>query len=153
MVSKELAKIYRRKAYSTDTLIEKREGMTIRKIFESKGEPYFRKAEMAVVQEVAQYQSVIIDCGGGVVLHPLNMKRLRKRGIIFYLQTSADSVLRQIKNSKKRPLLNVADPQARIEQLLAEREPMYLKADFILDVAHNSLPEIVKKMRRILDDE
>ncbi len=153
MVSKELGKIYRREVVSTDERIELREGASIREIFESRGEPYFREAEAAVVQEVAGLDSVIIDCGGGVVINPANMEALRRNGIIFYLQASVESVLKQVLRNKKRPLLNVPDPEARVRELLAEREPLYRQADYILETSDNSVAEIVAKMRKILDDD
>lgn len=153
MVSRELGKIYQRDVVSTDELIEQREGTSIRSIFEHHGEPYFRQKEAAIVQEVAQMQSVIVDCGGGVVINPENMKALRQQGIIFYLQTSVESVLKQVLKNKKRPLLNVDDPEAKVRDLLAEREPMYLKADYTLETSNNTVDDIVVQMRGILEND
>ena len=59
MVSRELGKIYRREVLSTDELIEQREGISIRDIFETRGEPYFREVEAAVVKEVAERQDLL----------------------------------------------------------------------------------------------
>ncbi|MCA9404229.1 MAG: shikimate kinase [Candidatus Omnitrophica bacterium] len=153
MVSRELGEIYRREVLSTDELIEQREGLSIRDIFETRGEPYFREVEAAVVKEVAERQEVIIDCGGGVVIDPANITALRRTGIIFYLHTSVESVLKQVLKNQKRPLLNVADPEARVRQLLTEREPLYRQADYTLETADNSVDEIVIKMREILDHD
>lgn len=153
MVSRKLGEIYGREVVSTDELVEQREGRTIKKIFETHGEPYFREVEAAVVKEVAQRQEVIIDCGGGVVIDPANMAALRQSGVIFYLHTSVESVLKQVLKNKKRPLLNVDDPAAKVRELLAEREPLYRQADHTLETAHNTVAEIVTKMREILEHD
>ena len=124
-----LSKILKLKVFSTDGLIEKKERMPVVRIFEKKGEKYFRRQEAEVVANLAKKKNVIIDCGGGIVLNPLNIKRLRKSGVLIYLKTSPEWIYKRVKLNKKRPLLQVKNPMAKIKAMLKERGPLYAQAD------------------------
>ncbi|MBP9854230.1 MAG: shikimate kinase [Candidatus Omnitrophica bacterium] len=153
LLSKEISNIYRLPVCSTDDIIEKEEGTTIQAIFEEKGEEYFRKVEAKVVEALSKKKGIIIDCGGGVILNPENVQNLKNNGIIIYLKSSPESVLKQIKNQgKKRPLLNVDNPLAVIKKMMKDRAAKYEQADFSVDVAHLSLEEITAKVRKIIDE-
>lgn len=154
LVSKELSIIYRCPVFSTDDLIEQQEGLSIKAIFEDKGEEYFRKIESLIVADLSAKTGVIIDCGGGVVLNPANMKLLKRNGIVIYLKSTPDSVLKQIRNNdKKRPLLNVDYPLEVIKKMMKERAPKYEQADYTVEVADLTLAEITTKVRKIIDHE
>ncbi|MGE0267721.1 MAG: shikimate kinase [Candidatus Omnitrophota bacterium] len=154
LVSNELSSIYQKAVYSSDDLIEQKEGMSIKAIFEEKGEEYFRKIESQIVGDLSKKEGIIIDCGGGVVLNPVNMKLLKRNGIVIYLKSSPDSVLKQIRNNdKKRPLLNVENPLQVIEKMMKERAPKYEQADYTVEVANLTLAEITTKVRKIIDHE
>ena len=151
VTSKRLAKQLNREVVSTDKMIEQREGRLIARIFEESGEAYFRRIEKEIVQTVAERQGVVIDCGGGVVLDPENIKRLKKNGIIIYLSASPDSLYRHIKSGRHRPLLNnVDDPRARIRMLLKQRNPYYQQADVTIDTDHKSVGEIAQEILEVL---
>lgn len=154
LVSKELSILYHMTVYSTDDLIEQKEGKSIKTIFEENGEAYFREIETQIVSELSKKKGVIIDCGGGVVLNSQNMNHLKKNGIIIYLKSTPESVLKQIKNNdKKRPLLNVENPLQVIEKMMKERAPKYEEANFTVDVANLTLAEITRKVRKIIDHD
>lgn len=154
LVSKEISKIYQKDLFSTDDIIETKEAMSIQSIFESKGEKYFRTIETKVVADLSKKKDVIIDCGGGVILNPENVKNLRKNGILIYLKSTPDSVLKQIKkHDNKRPLLNVENPLAVIEKMMKDRAPKYEQADFSVEVANLTLEEITAKVRKVIDHE
>lgn len=119
---------------SMDEEIEKRQGMKICEIFEKKGEAYFRKLEADLAKELGLKTGLVIDAGGGVVLNPDNIKYLRKNGKIFLLTSSAEKILERTKKEGHRPLLKVADPLAKIKELLKQRKTFYQKAaDYIID--------------------
>ncbi len=138
------------KRFSTDEMIVKKEKRTIAKLVESKGWSYFRKLEQEVVKAVASKQSVIIDCGGGVVLNPKNIKLLKANGIIFYLKASADVIYNRIKDDKTRPLISGPNPKAKIKEILKERLPLYSQADVIINSSDPSIDiavaRIIKKL-------
>lgn len=153
VVSKKLAAILKCEAISTDEWIERREGRSIFQIFEESGEPYFREQETQAVREVAGKESVVIDCGGGVVLNPRNIKELRKKGVIVFLSASPETVYQRIKDKKNRPLLKVVDPQGKIRQLMEERKSLYAQADYTIATDKKSVRQICAEIIQLLTDE
>ena len=148
--SKELARRLGWTRVSTDEMIVSREGRSISEIFAGSGEPYFRNIEREVVQEVAGHSGLVIDCGGGVAANDENFNALKARGVSFYLQVSPEAVYRRTKGGTDRPLLNVPDPLQKIKELLAQRDPQYRKADFIINSDEDDISKVVDDVLRIL---
>ena len=138
-------------SFSTDSLIEQKEKRPISAIFKDSGEAYFRELEYQAVKELAAKQGIIIDCGGGVVLNPENIRLLKKNGMVFYLKASAEVIYERVKREKHRPLLQVDNPLEKIKALILERQALYEQADFIVDANDKSVSvpveEILKKVR------
>jgi shikimate kinase len=111
-----------------DRELEARSGVSIPTIFEIEGEAGFRRREAALLDELSLREGIVLATGGGAVLDPQTRLRLRERGLVVYLRTSADEVHRRTRRDKSRPLLRTDNPRQRIEQLLAEREPLYEEA-------------------------
>lgn len=151
--SRELARRLNRERVSTDELIEQREGRSIPDIFSQSGEPYFRQVERQAVAEAAGRENLVIDCGGGVARDPANFSALRKSGIIFYLYASPEAVYRRTRGRTDRPLLNVSDPLAKIKELLAERDPHYRQADFLIDSNEDNINKVVDDILDILSND
>lgn len=152
MVSKDLEKILKRPRVSTDELIEQRENCSISEIFSKKGEVYFRSVESEVVNELSQESGLIIDCGGGVILNPENIKRLKQQGIMINLSITADSVLQNIQGRNHRPLLDVEDPRAKIEELLEIRKPFYAEADYSVISDNKSVADLTQDVLKVIKD-
>ncbi|MBU0468836.1 MAG: shikimate kinase [Candidatus Omnitrophica bacterium] len=152
-VSKELSLALDKEMVSSDDLIVEKEGRSIKDIFERSGEEYFRKLEVDVIQEVSKKENVIIDCGGGVVMNPVNVENLKKNGVLVYLSISPELVYARIKGTKDRPLLNVEDPVAKIKELLEHRRPFYEKADFIIKVDNKVIGEVCQEILELLNYE
>ena len=129
-----------------DEAIEEKEGMRIIDIFSQKGEPYFRKVEKNIVAEISLNEGKIIACGGGVVLDDENVRNLKKSGFMICLEATPEVILKRTKNYKHRPLLNVADPESKIEELLKKRRPYYAKADYTVDTSGLSAQEVVAEI-------
>lgn len=127
-----------------DREIEARSGVSISTIFELEGEAGFRKREAAMVDELSCRSRAVLATGGGVVLSEETRKRLHDRGLVIYLQATADEIARRTANDRDRPLLQTADPRARIVELLREREPLYLQT------AHLSFPSPSANPRRLV---
>jgi len=115
----------------TDTLIEERAGRPIPRIFAEDGEAAFRQLEAEVVDAAAGRDGVVIATGGGVVLRPENMARLRQTGVIVALRADPKAILARVGGSV-RPLL-AGDPEGSIRRLLAERDVLYGEADLAVD--------------------
>ena len=120
------------KRVSTDDLIENFEKRTIADIFRESGEEYFRKIESQIIKDISEQKNIIVDCGGGVVLRQKNIDCLKKRGILFYLSTTAEEIYQRVKDQKQRPLLNVENPKEKIRELLEQRNGFYEKADYTI---------------------
>ena len=151
-VGRLLAKSLKMKYISTDELIEDRERRSIKDIFEKSGEPYFRRIEKEVIKKVSQLDRFIIDAGGGVVLAEENMDNLKKNAKIICLKASANTILERTKRYRHRPLLNITDPRAKIEELLQARAPLYARADFCLDTNNLTPEQVVNEIKRLINE-
>lgn len=152
-VAKELAKKQAMKYISTDEIIEDKERRSINDIFKKNKEPYFRRIEKEVVKKVAQLDKFIIDAGGGVVLDEENIQSLKKNAKIICLGATADVILARTKRYRHRPLLNVADPKAKIEELLRTRAPFYAKADISIDTTNLTVDQVVEEIQNFLREK
>lgn len=129
-----------------DEMIEIREKMPIKDIFDKKGEPYFRQVEKEVVKVVSLKNNVVVSTGGGAIMDEDNLKNLKNSGVIICLKASPETILKRTKGLKTRPLLNVTDPEKKIEELLKKREGCYNKADFSIETDNLSIDEIVQRI-------
>ena len=150
MIARELGDRLKAPVVATDDLAQAKEGKSVHEIFKSKGEAYFRNLEAEIIKEVSLRRGVIIDCGGGVVLHKENLKLLKTNGIVFYLQATPEVIYQRIKNEGHRPLLKVPDPLGRIKELYQQRLPLYNQADHTIDANDASIEgPVVEILKRI----
>jgi len=124
-VGKHLSKILDMQLYDSDTEIERITGVDISYIFEKEGEAKFREREVEVINNLTQLNGIILATGGGAILSPVNREHLHKRGKVIYLQTSVEQQLERTRQTRHRPLLNTADPEKKLRDLLAVRAPLY----------------------------
>ena len=128
----------------SDTEIEHRLGMPIRDYFAAQGEPAFRDIEQDVVEELTQREGLVLATGGGAVLRPSNRDALHSRTHVFYLRSTPEELFRRLRHDSHRPLLQVADPQARLRELYRERDPLYRRtAHFVVEAARPSVPALM----------
>jgi shikimate kinase len=132
-----------------DREIEARSGVPITTIFEVEGEEGFRRRESALLDELTLRRGVVIATGGGAILREDNRRHLRSRGLVVYLEANVDEIARRTIHDKTRPLLQTADPRARIVTLLAERASLYEETAHL--TFHSSTASPKKLVRRILD--
>jgi len=151
IVAKKLAQELRMRYIDTDKIIEDKEGRKIRKIFEERGENYFREIETKIVKQVSSLNNYVIATGGGVVLKEENIKALRKKGFIIYLSANPEVILKRTNKNKERPLLlDCKDPYKKIKEMLSFRKPYYEKADLRIDTSNLNPPEVVEKIIKFL---
>ncbi len=152
-VALELSRMTGRPIIDMDAEIEKKAGIPITEIFSRFGEAHFRNMESEEAREAGSRKGVIISTGGGVVLRKENMAALRKNGVIVRLQASPEAILERTSKTSDRPLLQAADPLARIKDLLSKREPFYQDADITVDTEGKSpretAGEILEKLKEI----
>lgn len=131
----------------TDHEVERRTGVRVPLIFEIEGEDGFRRRETQVLSELltTRQDGVVLATGGGAVLREENRRAMRdSAGLIVYLCVSPRLLYARTCHDKGRPLLQVADPLAKLESLLKERDPYYREvADLVIDGDHFSAKQIV----------
>jgi shikimate kinase len=124
-VGRRLATLLGMTFVDSDAEIEKRTGVDIRYIFEKEGEARFRVREREVIADLTGLTDVVLATGGGVVLDAANRERLATTGVVVYLETNVDTLVRRTKSTKTRPLLLNDDPKAVLERLMETRRPIY----------------------------
>lgn len=124
----------------SDAELEHRIGQPIRDFFEAHGEAAFRDLEQDVIDELSQRSGQVLATGGGAVLRPSNRDALHSRTHVFYLRSTPEELFRRLRHDTHRPLLQVADPQARLRELYRERDPLYRRtAHFVVESARPSV--------------
>ncbi len=108
-----------------DAELERRLGVTIPTIFEIEGEAVFRDREEAMLAEIIERTGIVLGTGGGVVIRAANRERLKGNGTIVYLHADPVTLRERTRRSRDRPLLNAPDPLARLQELYAQRDPLY----------------------------
>lgn len=153
-IARKLAEDLGMKFVETDSVIEEREGITINEIFRTKGEPYFRKLESDVIEELASGEGLVISAGGGVVLNNQNIDVLEKNGILICLDAEPEEILRRVAHEKHRPLLNVKDPfpLEKIKELLNFRKPYYDKISVHVDTNRKNIEELVREIKVFIEE-
>ena len=133
-----------------DNEIEKKLGVSIRIIFETKGEDYFRKIEEKITLKKLKFNSGVISLGGGAFTNANIRKEVLKNHQSFWLNWSEEILLKRIKNSKKRPLaFNASDEE--LIKLIKKRNIVYSKALHEIKCDNLSKNEIVKKILKIYE--
>jgi len=133
----------------TDKRIEDMENMTISEIFAQKGEAEFRRIESAVIEEISKYSNCVIATGGGVVLNRTNMDNLRKNGMIVYLESNVDAIIRNVSGDTGRPLLKKSNLREHIMNMLEQRKNYYMNYDYKVDVSNVSVEKAVDMIAEI----
>ena len=137
-VGKALSKETGMMFYDLDWYIESRMRKTVSQIFAEKGEEAFRKIEYNMLHEVAEFEDVIISCGGGTPCFFDNMDYLNQQGDVVYLKATPETLYKHLLMAKvERPLLKDKSPEeliAYITDHLKERAPFYEKAHYTLNV-------------------
>ncbi len=131
----------------SDQEIEKRTGVDIPLIFELEGEAGFRRRESRVVEELTRYPNIVLATGGGAVLDPGNREYFRQRGFVIYLYATIEQLLQRTARDKKRPLLQTQNPRTRLQEIMAEREPLYNEiADLKIETGRDNIRKVVRKI-------
>lgn len=143
-VGRQLALILGLPFVDTDETIESREDAPISAIFEKHGEAHFRAIEEALIAEVTQSPGVVAT-GGGVVEREQNLQALRTWGWIIALVASPEAIARRVGRADQWPLLK-GQVAANLERLWARRAPKYLSADLVVDVGHEDVDEVVRRI-------
>ncbi len=145
-VGRILAQMTGRNFIDTDTLVEKRTGMSISDLMALRGEDYFRRIEKDTVLSLEPGQPAIVSTGGGAVMDNDVFLFLKSIGTTVYLKASSAELYKRTANLDVRPLLRGGDRLGIIQELLHKRESRYLESDVIIDSDNAAPQEIAEKI-------
>ena len=133
-----------------DKEIEKELGLSISKIFLTKGEDYFRKFEEKITLKILKTHSTVVSLGGGAFVNKVIRKEILKNHISFWLNWNDEILISRIKNSKKRPIAFKLTDNELID-LIKKRSNIYSKALYEIKCDRMSKSEIVKKILKVYE--
>lgn len=148
--------------YDLDKEIQKRESLSVTKIFETKGEEYFRNLESNLLKKLSEEKMVVISLGGGTIINGNNLELIKKKGILIYLKVSPETLYERLKHKTDRPIfkemvLNSVDKDdftKKIKSMLIDREKYYSQADIVIETEKNrfgnNIDLLVKKIKKKL---
>ena len=139
--------------YDSDTVIQARAGMNIPDIFDRYGEKKFRIAEHNAITGILDDGEIcVLATGGGAVCNPKTMSAIQQRSTSIWLQSDLDSLISRVSKNKNRPLLRADDPKMILMNLMAERAPLYGKADIHYDIDDKPVDMVVTDLIENLYD-
>lgn len=159
-IGRKMSKVLECSFLDTDAWIEEKEKMTISKIFEIKGEAYFRDLETACLKALVEEKrkeeglnekELVISVGGGLPVREENQLLLKELGRVIYLKAKPDTIYERVKNDITRPLLQTENPLQKIKDMLAVREEKYQAAAH--EVIHVDGKGVGKIIEEILENE
>ncbi len=150
---KRLARLMQLPFYDLDEEIVKAEGCTIARLFEAKGETYFRECEHQILlQLIHKKEEAVISVGGGAPLFHENMALMNQSGITVYLKTPVGRLARRLRPGKeKRPLLRDIPDEALesfVGEHLRQRESVYNQAQLVVDLQEITIPVLAGQLKQ-----
>ena len=152
-IGRRLAREMNREFLDTDYEIIDKTGVTIEHIFDIEGEKGFRRRESKILADLCNMSNVVLATGGGIVLKPENRVLLKKSGMVFYLSSSIEQLLRRTAKSKTRPLLEQSlDREKTIRDLVSDRDELYRDvASSVIDTTGKKLNEVVSIIKQEIE--
>jgi shikimate kinase len=146
-VGRLLARRLKRVYYDSDEEIERRCGVRIAVIFDIEGEAGFRARESQVIAELCALEGIVLATGGGAVLAEANRRCLATRGTVVYLHARPAQLWQRVRHDRNRPLLATPEPQKKLEELYAVRDPLYREvADLVVDTGRQSPQTLTREL-------
>jgi shikimate kinase len=146
-VGRLLARRLKRAYYDSDEEVERRCGVRIPVIFDIEGEAGFRARESQVIAELCALDGIVLATGGGAVLAEPNRRCMAARGTVIYLHARPAQLWQRVRHDRNRPLLATPDPQNKLEELYAARDPLYREiADIVMDTGKQSVQTLARDL-------
>ena len=133
-----------------DVRIAEAAGSSISVLFAAEGEAGFRTREAGALARVADGPAAVVATGGGVVLDPGNVARMRARGVVAWLEAKASTLASRVENETGRPLLEDELPEPRLAEILEARRGAYSGAAHARIVTDERTPkDIAEEVGRL----
>jgi len=141
-VGRALARKAEKTFYDSDQEIEARTGVRVATIFDIEGEQRFRDRESSVIADLVKLDDIVLATGG---------RCLSENGTVIYLRASIDDLWARTQHDRNRPLLQIADPRAKLASLFEERDPLYRQvADLVIDTTQQNVLMLVAHLEEQL---
>ena len=141
----------------TDKMVEEAEGAEVADIITYAGEEYFREAERRALEQTAEFESAIISTGGGLPVWGDNQQWIAEHGVSVYLKRTPEQILSRLSphGRFKRPKLRGLNDEEVLQVMregIAEREPIYERADIVIDCSQTSDWEIADRLCELVNN-
>ena len=147
-----LAKKLKVRFIDVDNIIEKNENETIKKIFQTKGEKYFRKVEEKTTLEILKSKRKVISLGGGAFINYKIRYEVLKNCTSVWLKTDLEQLLKRYKKNNKRPLLIGNNLEADVSKIYQSRKKIYSLANFKVNCVNMNKFKIVEKILKLYEN-
>ncbi|MBI5891887.1 MAG: 3-dehydroquinate synthase [Nitrosomonadales bacterium] len=152
-VGKLLAKQLGKTFIDSDEEIQRRTGVTIPHIFDVEGEAGFRSRESSVIQDILGQHDIVLATGGGAVLSPQNRIAMKQNGLVVYLKSNVHDLWQRTRHDHNRPLLQTANPRAKLQELHDQRDPLYAEAaDVIIHTGKQNVQVLLERLQTKLEE-
>jgi shikimate kinase len=158
-VGKRLQELLSREFIDADDYLENKFQVSIKDIFDMKGESYFRMLESDVISELSKLDGKIIATGGGAVLKYKNIHNLKRSGVIILLDVDAETVFQRMKgqdnvSKQRRPRFSDKELFEEIKDQLRIRRPYYENtADYIVNTVGRDVNEVITEIEAFLREQ
>jgi len=143
-VGRILAQRLGRELIEMDELITRKAGLTIPEIVAKYGWDKFRDIEEEVTDQLAKLDNIINASGGGVVTREKNIARLKKKGVLVWLQAGIDTLVKRTgEDSQRPPLAGGRHQREDMEVTFKERKMLYQQAANLAINTEDKTPEEV----------
>ena len=150
-IGKSLSKKLNMKFFDTDSMIENQEKMTIKNIFEKKGEEHFRKIEKKTILTVLNNTSAVIALGGGAFIDSNIRNEILRSCVSFWLFINIKNLLKRLTDIGKRPLLDGQNLEDSLNNLYEKRKKIYENANFKIDCNNKEKSEITDEIIKLYE--
>lgn len=158
-IGRHLAQSLGRQFYDLDWYIEMRYHKKVSEIFAERGEECFREMERNMLHEAAEFEDIVLSCGGGTPCFFDNMEYMNTCGETVYLEATPETLITHLRMGKSvRPLIQNKTPeelQEYINESLTARQPYYKKAKHHIQVPvlgnEELINQIVEQIKEMLD--
>ena len=134
-----------------DTEIELAANLTIQEIFARHGETYFRAGEHRVIARLLGQGPQVLATGGGAFMNPATRELIAQSGISVWLKADFETLFERVSRRSNRPLLQTPDPAGVLKRLIAQRDPVYAKADVCVDSRNVPHEQVVSEVVAAVD--
>lgn len=147
-IGRRLARIYSLPFIDADKEMEKAGGGDISYLFQRFGEQDFRRAEERVMNRLLNGRVCVLASGGGAFVSEITRRTAAQKAVTIFLDADVKTIIRNTAGRTHRPLLNVADPESVIRDLLDRRREHYMQADICVPYKEETMGQLLRILVR-----